>query len=393
MKFITYIICVAMLFTACHRGQNQNHDHDHEASGHQDCDHEGHNHDDSHDHEHVLGEIVVLPEQAETAGLQVETVWPKPFDMVIKASGQIQAAQGDELTVVAPANGIVSFMRSLTEGSAVRQGEPLVSISSQNMLEGDPVVKAKLAYEQAEREYRRITSLAKDTLVSAREYEQVRTNYETAKVTYDALAKSQTAKGINVSAGIGGYVKNRLVAEGEYIAAGQPIATISQNRRLQIQCDIPEKYYGQLATITTANFKMPYDDALYKLADLKGRLVSYGRSANAASFYIPVIFEFDNIGNTVPGAFVEVYLMSKSLGNVITVPLKAMIEEQGLYFVYVQTSEDGYMKREVKPGSDNGQDVHILAGLKPGDKVVAQGAIHVKLASNTTAIPEHSHSH
>ncbi len=390
MKIITYIICIAILFVACHRGQN--HDPDHDEHDH---DHEGHNHEAVADgsHGHAPGEIVILPEQAEAAGLQVETAWPKPFDMVIKTSGQIQAAQGDELTVVAPSNGIVAFVRSLTEGSAVRQGDVLVTISSQHMLEGDPVVKAKLAYEQAEREYRRATSLTKDTLMSAREYELVRTNYETAKVTYDALAKSQTAKGITATAGIGGYIKNRLVAEGEYVTAGQPLVTVSQNRRLQLKCDVPEKYYNLLATVTTANFRTPYDDTLYKLADLKGRMASYGRSANTASFYIPVTFEFDNIGNITPGAFVEVYLMSKPMGNVMTVPLKAMIEEQGLYFVYVQTEEDGYMKREVKPGDDNGQDVHILAGLKPGDKVVTRGAMHVKLASNTSAIPEHSHSH
>jgi RND family efflux transporter MFP subunit len=391
MKFITYMICVAMLLTACHRGQS--HDHGHAPDDH---DHEGHNHEpavSAGNSEHDPGEIVILPEQAEAAGVQVEAVWPKPFDMVIKTGGQIQAAQGDELTVVAPSGGIVSFARSLTEGSAVRQGEVLVTVSSRNMLEGDPAAKAQLAYGQAEREYRRAASLAKDSLIPAKEYEQARTGYETAKVAYDALAESHTANGITVSAGIGGYVKSRPVAEGEYVTAGQPLVTVAQNRRLQLRCDVPERYYSLLATITTASFRTPYDDALYRLADLKGRLVSYGRSAHAASFCIPVTFEFDNTGNITPGAFVEAYLACRPAGNVLAVPLKAMIEEQGLYFVYVQTGEDGYLKREVKPGDDNGLDVHILAGLKPGDKVVTQGAVHVKLAGNAPSIPEHSHSH
>ncbi len=400
MKLITYIICIAMLFTACHRGQNNVHEHDHDHETHEHQDHDGHDHDE-HDHEsavsdnpkHAPDEIVILPEKAKAAGLQVEELWPKPFNMVIKTSGQLQAAQGEERTVAAPVNGIVSFSRILAEGSAVKQGETLLTISSRNMIEGDPVAKAKLAYEQAEREYRRAASLAKDTLVSTREYELARTNYETAKLTYDALAQSQTANGISVSAGISGFVKNRLVTEGEYVTAGQPLATVSQSRRLQLKCDVPERYYNQLPTITSANFKVLFDDTLHKLSDLNGRLISYGRSADAASFYIPVTFEFDNTGNITPGVFVEAYLMSKSMGNVMTIPLKATIEEQGLYFVYVQTDEDGYTKREVKPGEDNGQDVHILVGLKPGDKVVTQGAVYVKLASNTSAIPEHSHSH
>ena len=408
MKYIilSYIISLAMLLAACHRGHNHEHGHDHASHDHHDHDHAGHEHEGhnhaheednhghgEHEHDHAPDDIVITPEQAKEAGIIVKEVQPVDFNMVIKVGGQIQVAQGDERTVVASSNGIVSFARLLTEGSAVRQGETLLTVSSQNMLEGDPVVKAKLAYEQAEREYRRAESLAKDTLMSRREYEQIRTNYETAKVAYDALSKSQTAKGVSVSASIGGYVKNRFVTEGEYVTAGQPLVTVSQNRRLQLRCDVPEKYGNQLPYITTANFKTPYNDAPYQLSELNGRLLSYGRSTDAATFHIPVTFEFDNKGDITSGAFVETYLISKPLGGVITVPLQAMVEEQGLYFVFVQTCEDSYKKREIKIGEDNGLNVRIISGLESGDRVVTQGAIHVKLASNATSIPEHSHSH
>ena len=411
MKYIilSYIISIAMLFTACNRGQNSAHEHNHEShehhdhEGHDHHDHEGHNHDhESHDdhehnasksegHEHSADEIIITPQQAKEAGITVKEVQSVDFNMVIKVGGQIQAAQGDERTIVASSGGIVSFSRQLAEGLSVRQGETLLTVSSQNMLEGDPVVKAKLTYEQAERDLRRAESLAKDMLLSQREYEQIRTNYETAKVAYDALSKSQTADGVNISASIGGYIKNRFVSEGEYVTPGQPLITISQNRRLQLRCDVPEKYGNQLPYVTTANFKAPYNNTPYQLSELNGRLLSYGRSAEA--FHIPVTFEFDNKGDITPGAFVETWLISKHTGSVITVPLKAMIEEQGLYFVYVQTEEDAYKKREVKPGEDNGIDVRVISGLTPGDRVVTQGAIHVKLASNASSIPEHSHSH
>jgi RND family efflux transporter MFP subunit len=392
-----------MLFTACHRNHNSGneHDHDHDHETHEQHAHNGDAHD-VHKPEpaataesgHAPGEIIVLPEQAEAAGLRVEAVLPKPFDMVIKTSGQIQAAQGDELTVVAPSNGIVSFARTLNEGVAVQQGETLVTISSQNMLEGDPVLKAKLTYEQAEREYRRATSLVKDTLISIREYEQARTAYETAGVAWEALAKNRTATGVAVTAGIGGYIKSRVVTEGAYVTTGQPLLILSKNRRLQLRCDVPEKYYSLLETITSANFRTPYNDTLYQLSDLNGSLIAYGRSAEAASFYIPVTFAFDPVDGIAPGAFVEVYLASVPMGNVLTVPRQAMIEEQGLYFVYVQTAHgDAYLKREVKPGNDNGRDVHILTGLKTGEKVVVSGAMYVKLASNASSIPEHGHSH
>jgi len=44
-------------------------------------------------------------------------------------------------------------------------------------------------------------------------------------------------------------------------------------------------------------------------------------------------------------------------------------------------------------GANNGSEVQILSGLKPGDEVVTRGAYQIKLSSASNAIPAHSHSH
>ena len=62
--------------------------------------------------------------------------------------------------------------------------------------------------------------------------------------------------------------------------------------------------------IQTANFMTPYDNALYKLSDLRGRLLSYGLASDMNSFYVAVTFEFDNKGAVIPGAFVEIFLLT-----------------------------------------------------------------------------------
>ncbi len=386
-----------MFAAACgHTNDHADHDHDHDHNHEEvhDHDHEGHDHESEsvQSTEHP-GEISFSKVQAEAAGLQIQQIAAKPFAAVIKVGGQIQAAQGDEITLVATAGGVVSFVKTMVEGAAIKQGETLLTISAKNLAEGDPVLKTKLAYETAEREYRRAQSLLKDTLVSQREYEQARLNFETAKVAYDALAASQTSKGVSVASSIDGWVKNKLVNEGDYVAMGQPIVTISRNKRLQLKAEVPEQYYQNLSSIRSANFLTPYDRKLYQIAELNGRLISYGKSSGD-SFYIPVNFEFDNIGTMIPGAFVEVYLLAEATENAIAVPLTALIEEQGIYSVFIRLEEGIYMKQQVKIGTDNGQDVQILSGLKVGDQVVVKGAMQIKLASNASVIPEgHSHSH
>ena len=93
------------------------------------------------------------------------------------------------------------------------------------------------------------------------------------------------------------------------------------------------------------------------------------------------------------GSFVEVYLLSGERQGVISLPVSAITEEQGLNFVYLQVDAEGYKKQEVKLGMRDGTRVEILSGLKGGEKVVTAGAMHVKLAAASNAIPAHTHNH
>ena len=125
---------------------------------------------------------------------------------------------------------------------------------------------------------------------------------------------------------------------------------------------------------------------------MNGRPLSYGKTSNGTSFYIPVTFEFDNIGNVIPGSFTEVYLLSAPRGNVISVPVSALTEEQGLNFVYIQIEPEAYIKREVVVGQNNGERAEIVKGLTGGEAVVVKGVTQVKLASASGAIPD-GHNH
>ena len=102
------------------------------------------------------------------------------------------------------------------------------------------MAKAKIAYETALKEYQRAEGLVKDKIISAKEFEQTRMKYENARTAYEAQAANVTVSGVKVTSPISGYVKNRLVSQGEYVTVGQPVATISKNRRLQLRADVSE---------------------------------------------------------------------------------------------------------------------------------------------------------
>ena len=389
MKKLIFIGVLALLaLNSCNRKSS-----DHEGHNHEGHDHEtiGHNHDEK---ENKHSDEIILPkEKADAAGVKVETISPAPFQQVIKTSGQVLTAQGDESVAVATVAGVISFRGKVTEGMSVNHNTPLVTISSHNIAEGDPVQRARIAFEVSKKEYERMQSLIKSKIVSEKEFAQAEQNYENARISYEALSKNHSSVGQNITAPIAGYVKSIMVKEGDYVTIGQPLVSVTQNRRLFLRAEVSEKYYPYLRTISSANFKTSYNNEVFELKALNGKLLSVGKTSGEDSFYIPVTFEFDNKGEIIPGSFVEVYLLSSQQEKVLSLPRTALTEEQGLFFVYLQLDEEGYKKQEVTLGADNGKSVQILTGLKTGDHVVTEGAYQVRLASATNAIPAHSHEH
>ncbi len=390
--FSTTLSIILCITAGCHsHTDHDDHDHDHNPVHNHD---EVVNHvDEAEEEGHNPDEIILTPEKAKAAGVMVETVIPSEFNAVIKTGGKVLTASGDESTVVAPSAGIVSMKKGYTEGMAIAKGAPLMTLSTSRLPEGDLSRRNEIAYQQAKSDFERASKLLEDKLITEKEYLAAKTDYERAQLAYEATGGKASASGVSVSAPTGGYVKECLVSDGDFVEVGQPLMRLTQNRKLYLRAEVSERDYDKLGNIASAKFRPSYSDRIYNLQDLDGRLVASGQTASANSSFIPVTFEFNNTGGVVPGCFAEIYLLTGRRENVISVPVSALTEEQGVHFVYVKVDDEGYLKKEVKLGATDGERVEILSGLQPGDNLVTEGAIHVKLASATAAIPVHNHNH
>ncbi len=378
-KALFAIMALCTVLNGCGpRGHEHEHEHEHEEHG----------------HEHADGHIEISPERQDVLGIRVEAVSEGPFSEVIRTSGQIVSSSGDEMTVVAKSEGIVSLGR-LGEGSPVSKGGRIATISTRSIGSGDKLAKAAITLETARKEYERDLQLRENNIVSESHLDQSRMAYEHARVEYEALSAGSTSGGeITVSSPLSGFVKSLSVRSGDYVETGTPIATVSSNRKLWLRADVSEKYYGRIASVRDADFVTSYSDQAYSLSTLGGRLISYGRASDG-DFYIPVIFEFDNRGDLVPGSYVDVYLKTSASPRCISVPLEAVVEDQGVHYVFVREEDDDdcFEKREVVLGQSDGSRVPVLQGLREGELVVVSGAVHVKLAGVTAVPAGHSHNH
>lgn len=392
--FLPVIFLSVLTLAACgsHRHDKDGHDEHAEAKA---GEHDGHgdNHDGHGSGREGHAEAIHLSAaEARAAGVATERISPAPFAEVIEVSGRILPAAGTEVTVAAPMSGIVALSGgALTEGAAVRAGQTLFTVSARTLSDGNPAASAAAELQAARAALDRAERLARAGAVAQKEADEARRRYAQAQATAQSLGTSDRTRG--VAAPIGGYVKQLLVGAGEYVEAGRPLLTLTQTARLTLRAELPERFFGRIGNIVSANFRTAYGDraAVYSLRALGGRLLSRGRTADEADCFVPVTFDLPNSGDIVPGSLAQVYLLGAERAGVLSVPNGALTEAQGLLFVYVQTGPDEYERREVTTGATDGLRTEVTGGLRAGERVVTRGAVQVRLAAAAGAVPEGHH--
>jgi RND family efflux transporter MFP subunit len=343
-------------------------------------------------------DVVFTKEQSWKVDFATEEATPAPFGEVIKVVAKILPAQGDERVVAAQSSGMVIFgSGGVVEGKTVGAGQALLSIESEGMADNNLSVRyaeARSEYGRAKAEYERKKALAQDKIASESELLRAQTELDNAEAVYRNLRKNFSAGRQVVSSPMSGFVRQVWVRNGEYVAAGQPVATIAQSRDLLIRAELQPKYYGVLGAITSANIRVMGSSSAYTLEELGGKVVSFGKSADVSNPLIPVIFQVKNSVGLLPGSFVELYIKTQTRSRAIALPNEAIVEEMGSFFVFVQRTPELFEKRPIRTGAMDGFRTEITDGVSAGERVVSKGAIFVKLTQAAGGVDtEAGHAH
>ena len=356
-----------------------------------------------HGDTHEAAELQPTPVTTNTTVFTKEQSWKidfatslpdyKPFGQVIKTTALVQSAPGNEKIVTAKTNGIVALSdNAMLEGKEVASGQVLFSIVGGTADNNVSVryAEAKSDFEKANADYERARELAKDKIVSEKNLQESKNRYDNTKAVYDNLKQYFNGTGQSVSSSMSGYIKQVFVKNGSYVEAGRPLFSVSQNKTLQLIAEVPQRYAGALQFIESVNIRTIVDNQTYTFEQLKGKVLSYGKSANADNFLIPVNLQIDNIGGFMSGSFVEAYLISSTGANALAVPNRSLLEEQGNYFVWVQVTPELFEKRQVQIGATDGVNTEIKNGIASDERIVTRGAMLIKLSQATGSLDAHS---
>ncbi|HEY0770823.1 MAG TPA: HlyD family efflux transporter periplasmic adaptor subunit, partial [Sphingobacteriaceae bacterium] len=248
--------------------------------------------------EEAATDISYLKEQAWKVEFSNMPVVRQTIYDVIKTTGQVQSAPGDEAVVVAKAAGIVKFRgANILAGLPVRSGQVLFSVSGGDIAVDniDAAIRiARAEQNAAKAEFDRASELIKDKLITHTEFQQARLRYQQSQIALTNLSRSYGAGGKSAVAPSSGFIKELLVTEGQYVTAGQPLATITKNRRLVLRADVSLKDADRMSLVRQANFTIMQNKQTYSTQELNGRLLSVAKTTGNNTPYIPVHFEIDS---------------------------------------------------------------------------------------------------
>lgn len=227
---------------------------------------------------------------------------------------------------------------------------------------------AEASAVEAERNYQRFASLAKDRYVSRAQLDQARAGRDAANAARDAAraqlsSAGQSAEYTMVRAPYPGIVAARNVEPGEAVAPGQPLLTVYAPEDLRIEVQVPQSDAEAIRAQPGA--RVTFDGG----ASVDARQVVVYPGADPLSHSVTVRVLLPRMEAPVaPGTTAKVAFSIRSVDSTLRVPDTAVVRRGELTGVYVL--KDGtLLLRQLRLGGREGDTVEVLAGLGPGDVV------------------------
>ena len=342
------------------------------------------------------GSISFLKEQAWKIDFQTAPVVTGKIYDVINTSGVWMPSPGSTKSLAAKSNGVVDFkVNNLTEGTAVKQGQLLMSLNSQGLASNNlstDIASAKATFQQAKSEYERKKELYESKIVPKSEFEKVESSFEIAKANYQSLVSGVSGGSKQIRAPFDGFIKSITVSNGDYVEQGVTLVTVGTHQSRVLKAQLAPNYGLAMGNVQGIWYQ-DNDNQWKDVTDAEGKILSIGKDVERENPLISVFAEVNATVDMPIGSLTPVQIAMGNATQNTMIPVNALLEDYGSYSVIVQLSGESFERRPVKLGKRNGENVEILEGLQVGEVVVTTGAYQVKMASMSGSTPAHGHEH
>lgn len=304
------------------------------------------------------------------AAVSQTQVADRPFVDRIEVLGVAKGKQA--VTITSNTTELVTAVR-FSDGQQVGKGQVLVELKANEQDAGLIEARARLA--QAERDYKRWKELADRGVAPRATAEQYLSSLETARASV-AAADSRKLDRV-IRAPFSGVVGLTDVTPGTLIQPGAKIVALDDLSAVRVDFTIPDRYLPVLAEgAPIAARADAWPDQL-----IDGRIAQLDSRIDPATRAITARAEFANPGARIkPGMLMRVTIQHG--GRQAPAVPEAAIQFEGdqAYAFVIDKKGDGFVARKqlVQLGATQDGFVEILGGLRPGERIVADGLNRVQ---------------
>ncbi len=347
------------------------------------------------------GEVTMAADAPELKEMKIESVAMRsvPADAVV-ATARIEANPHNVGHALAPVAGRITNV-AVRLGDTVTRGQVVATIESaaiedaeSDYLEADTAVhQAELAGAKADADLARLTDLYEHMAVAQKEVlaaqttqaltrtalehaKQVR-DHERDRLEFLGLKPGEKHQRIVVTAPISGKVTEVNAVQGEYRnEINNPLVTITDLSRVWATAEIPESKIRLCRVGGVAQL----DLIAFPNEMFRARVTRIADTVNSDTRTIKVNAELENPdGKLRPDMFGSVQYAGGET-KAPWIPEDAVVRVNGNNLVFVEQSPGRFRAAEVEIGPPFEEGFPVTKGLKPGDRVVTQGAIYLKAA-------------
>lgn len=275
--------------------------------------------------------------------------------------------------------------RLVNLGDKVRAGQVLAQLDAQDLRLGSDAAQAQMIAartnrDQAGADYRRFIELHQQGFISAAELERRDAYFKAAQAQLDQAKAQASVQGNQVAyaalvADAPGVVTGVDAEPGMVVGAGMPVLRVAHDGPRDVVFSVPEDQVGGLRAAASQPGALRM-----RLWGQQETLPLQLREVSAAADPVTRTFQIKaDVGkaDVKLGQTAAVLWDLPRLGNVVKLPLSAILERGGKSQVWVLDPAGMTVRAQaVQIGGADGNTVVIAGGLQPGQEVVTAG-VHV----------------
>ncbi len=315
-----------------------------------------------------LAPVEATAEGLELAGVRTMEATIGRISHTIRTVGTITADETRVRHIHTKISGWVEKLNLNYTGQYVKEGEPILSLYSQELYSGQ--LEFLSALENAAKLERsnlpQVKQGAEDLVAAARSRLEL---FDVPAGFIDQVQRDKKPMhNVTLAAPVSGYVTVKDVVEGHEVEPGNELFTITDLSRVWVEADVYEYEAPYVQVGQTATIASPYASG----ASREARVSYIYPFLNTESRTLKVRFELDN-GDLSwrPGMYVDVNLSTQTQEGVIIADT-AIMDTGARQIVFVSTGPTRFEPRLVRVGTRDEGRALVLSGVAAGERVVVR---------------------